>query len=190
MQCNGIWWIVLSVVLAGAFAVVGVFVSQPPVAIASPPVFEDACVYSVVHPQIEVSLDRVIGQSVNCSTMCDYLFRVSNKTAREGTKAYQVRAWLVKDRQPFVLNGQVLQEMVLHGFAEELGPVYYPMIQTEKHFVISGLCPECVGRDRYITIVIEYQDCSGTRLYEYQCDLASQSIMEARQSQQYVGGCN
>lgn len=151
--------------------------------------YQDACVYREIHPQLELSIEGVADSGPSCP-LCHYVLEITNKTGYEGTKAYEVRAWLVKNEPSFVLDGQTIPTLKLHGFISDLKPISLGTVRNSARFALQAMCPECLGQERFITVLIEYKDCTGTHLYQARCDLGSLQGAITRQSHQPGGGCD
>ena len=189
---KGVIWTLVSIAIVACVAMASMYCYVPTQAsIAQPssiaPVsnqsYQDACVVSVTHPELRVELAKVEKQASGCS-LCQYWFRIWNQTSAVGTKAYETRILVVKaPEKQIVLNGKVVQKLKLQGFVTELSPIKYPVLNDEEYFIVEGVCPDCLAPGQeYLTLIIEYYECSGVRRFQVKCDLRSQSVKVLRQN--------
>jgi len=196
---KGVFWIMFSAAIVACAMALSMCYYEPVVCIPqpvpatlafSPNLYQDACVISVTHPEIQIELVRTEKQAQGCP-LCQYWFRVWNQTSAVGTKAYKMRILLVKaPEEQIVLNGKAIQKLKLHGFIAELSPARYPVLYDEEYFVVEAMCPECLpSGQQYLTLIIEYYECAGIQRFEIVCDLRSQAVKVLQQVFEPTGDC-
>ncbi len=153
--------------------------------------YQDACVTQVTHPDIQLEISKVESQGSGCD-LCYYWFRVWNRTGNVGTKAYDMRIWLVEKPDQIVrLDGKEIQMLKLHGFITELKPVNYHVVKHEEHFLVQAKCPACLSNwEKHQNFIVEYYDCDGVTRRHFNFNFASKQVEIKQSSYEAIGNCN